>query len=105
MDWFDQEEDIFENVNNSFTGGEHVCDLENLFIKKQNSEMDYEVKMEEFVLDKGELKGNSKVLHAEGSSNTKEATSATKMYQEKFLRLKKEKFYLIAVEKAKVKSH
>jgi hypothetical protein len=62
MDWFDQDDNMFlENDRASFSN-ENDLDIENVFMKRQNSFTDYEIKMDEFVLNKFEGKPDSKFL-------------------------------------------
>ena len=82
MDWFDQDDNMFlENDRASFSN-ENDLDIENVFMKRQNSFTDYEIKMDEFVLNKFEGKPDSK-FPLDGIENFGKNSEKDKMVNQK----------------------
>ena len=61
MDWFiNKEDDIYVDDSSNSLSYDPTFDIENIF-NKQNSFGDYEVKIDDFVLEKSEINSNSKL--------------------------------------------
>lgn len=95
MDWFDQdqEENIFNQERDSFSQ-ENVFDIENLFVKKQNGfDDDYEVRMEEFMVDGCDQGCSNATLQKKGSremNSDVKVNKVEKVTNGKFFAVKRE---------------
>lgn len=52
MDWFDKDDNMFIDKDNTSNYYENDMDIESIFLKKQNSFVDYESKIDDFIFNK-----------------------------------------------------
>jgi hypothetical protein len=97
MDWFDQDDNMFLENDRSFIQ-DNELDIENVFLNKQNSFADYEIKMDDFVLNNYERKPESKFL----MDNTENRVKDIIQDQDKISIETKNKIFNINKEKRKI---